>query len=350
MQGIRLSTLALSYALVSTALTCGAQQLESRSATPLIKSFRLPYQFEPNKGQFPHAFEFAARQDGYIAGLTRHGLLIQSLRLRSNSLPAVVQIRFMGSRAESISGQGRLPGIVNYLQGDNPNGWRVGIPTYSRVKYSSLYRGVDLVLYGREGVLEYDFIVSPRTSYRSIRLQIRGAPALHLSKDGELVIEMAESAFRMRVPAAYQLDRHSKRRMVPVNYVVEAGNVVRMTVSSYDRDHALIIDPTLAFSTYFQQGVTNTANAVAVDASSNIYVTGFSQENIASQSFSAYVAKLSPSGSTLLYTTFLRGNGTSQPTGIAVDASGNAYVAGYTSARNFPTTAFAFQPTYQNPG
>src|SRR5439155_566034 len=112
----------------------------------------------------------------------------------------------------------------------------------------------------------------------------------------------------------------------------------------------------LVYSTYLGGSSNDQGNAIAVDASGSAYVTGETlstnfpttlgaiQPTFAGV-IDAFVTKLNPAGGALVYSTYLGGSDDDEGLGIALDASGSAYVTGFTGSTNFPTTAGAFQPT-----
>ena len=246
-------------------------------------------------------------------------------------------------------------GHINYFIGNDPGQWRSGIPTFAKVKYSAAYPGVDLVYYGNGRELEYDFIVAPGADARVIGMSVTGATSLRLLPDGALAVDLEGWEVRWRRPVAYQQTGGS-RREVECRYKL-SGATVRFELGDYDPRKTLVIDPILLYSTYLGGGSTSgdNARAVAVDSAGNAYFTGYvnslnfphsSGPTVKSGGDSyAYVTKLDPTGTNLLFSTFIGGSGTDTGTAIALDGGGNIYVAGQTSSMNFPNTN-AFQPAH----
>ena len=294
--------------------------------------------------------------------------------------PAVLRMRLVGANPHAkVTGLDQLPGKSNYFIGNDPEKWRANVPNYANVKYADVYPGVDLVYYGNQGKLEYDFVVQPGADPRSIRLAInldeRGAesqsaidnckssiPApLHVKAAGDLVLGTngGEVTFHKPVvyqPATYNEPRTKNQEPVEGKYVVK-GNHITFEVADYDRTRPLVIDPVLVYSTYLGNAG---GSAIAVDASGNAYVTGstwssdFPTTPGAFQSTNgggpgpddAFVSKLNAAGSALIYSTYLGGSGVDQATGIAVDTLGNVYVTGWADSSDFPTTPGALQTTF----
>jgi sugar lactone lactonase YvrE len=270
-----------------------------------------------------------------------------------------------------VSGSEELPGKANYFVGNDPAKWHSNVPTFSKVKYTGVYPGVDLVYYGNQQQLEYDFIVSPNTDAKLIRLQFDGAKKLELDPSGNLEIIAKNGEIAFHKPAIYQ-GADGKRQPVEGHFTLVAKNTVGFAIGKYDRSMPLVIDPTLSYSTYL--GGSNGGSygtAIAVDSSGDAYVTGvvyatdFPATNGAYQTsnhsspttFDAFVAKLNPTGTALLYATYLGGSGNTSvagtlnhgdyPTGISVDSSGEAYVAGIAYSVDFPVTSGVIQSTNQ---
>ena len=259
-----------------------------------------------------------------------------------------------------------MPGKVNYFVGSDPAKWHAGIPTYAKVRYSSIYPGIDLLFHGNPsagGQLEFDFVVAPHADPRVIHLRFSGATRVHRAANGDLVVSTADGSCKFLKPTIYQL---VNGRHVPAEgeFTFPAKNTVGFRLGRYDRAKTLVIDPGLVFSTFLGgSGDPNEAligggsNAIAVDAAGNTYVTGsvYStsfpvtqgafQATDPNASFTSFVTKLNAAGTALVYSTYLGGSGADQGSAIAVDAAGNAYVAGQTDSTNFPVTAGALQKT-----
>jgi hypothetical protein len=311
--------------------------------------------FEPNRGQAAHGVRFLSRAAGYTLLLTTTGAIIVPAlrdtsgpeRLRSSPEGTPAEIRFVSSSSHpTMLALHRLPGIVNYFIGRDPRGWRTRIPTYARVVYKHLYPRIDLVFYGRANAsLEYDWLLRPGANPSDIRLRVTGArgevPETHprLSRGNVIV-----GRFILGAPRIYQQVR-GRRHTIDGRFVVE-GATIRLQVSRYDRTRPLIVDPTIEYLTYLGGTGTDDAKAIAADGLGNAYLTGgvvggagyplLHPLSSASNGIEdAFVSKLDASG-TLLYSTFLGGNGGDEAHAIAIDPSGDAYVTGVTGSGLFP--------------
>ena len=169
--------------------------------------------------------------------------------------------------APEMQGLDPLPGTSRYYRGNAPGQWITEAPSFARVSYRDVYPGIDLVFYGKDQYLEYDFLVAPKANPRSIRLAFAGADRLRIDGGGDLVLHLGGGEVRMLKPVAYQ-DVAGQRRKVNVNYSVR-GKHVGFLVGAYDAAHPLVIDPVLTYSSYLGGGGMDGATAVAVDAAGN---------------------------------------------------------------------------------
>jgi hypothetical protein len=312
---------------------------------------RRPISFTANEGQADPRVEFLARGDGYTFFLTSSGAV---MRFGSD---AVLRVDFAGGNPRARSeGRGRLPGMENYLLGDDPSRWRVGVPTYAKVAYTEVFSGIDLVYYGNQGQLEYDFVVRPGADPNAIKLGFRGADGLAVSRRGDLEVQLGSGELVLRKPFVYQ-DVDGVRREVQGGYVLMGDRFVGFRVGPYDAGIPLVIDPVLFYSTYLGGTGDDSANGIAVDPAGNAYVTGLATSTdfpttvgafqpVFAGVLDVFVTKLNPTGSGLVYSTYLGGGSNDVGNGITLDGLGNAYVTGFTTSTDFPTTAGAFQPSF----
>ena len=220
--------------------------------------------------------------------------------------------------------------MVHYLKSSGPATPLTNIPTFARVRYTAIYRGIDLVYYGNDGRLEYDFNVAPGADPRQIRLRYEGVRRLALEASGDLLISSAADAIRQHRPYVYQ-EIDGARRQIAARYLLR-GHTVRFELAAYDHALPLVIDPALTWATYFGTTNSDSGEAVAVDSTGNIYVAGSTVSSLGD--VNAFVAKLNPSGASTIYTAVFPGVH-DLGHAIAVDSSGNVYVAGETSSSDF---------------
>ena len=350
---------------------------------------RLPLSFEANRGQTSAQVDFVSRGSGYTLFVTpteavltlrapstrrptttnpksstRPGNLVPSeAQPTADAQSRVVRMQLVGANATARpEGRDELPGKVNHFIGNDPKRWSRGVPTYAQVRYQDVYAGIDLVYYGNQRELEYDFVVAPGANPDTIALTFEGADALEVDAAGNLVLHTGADRILQRAPRVYQ-DIDGVRKAVPSRYALQDATAdrqqVRFDVGGYDRRHPLVIDPVIAYSTYLGGLSTDDAIGIAVDSAGSAYVTGdtasigfpttsdaFDTTLGGSGTYDAFVTKLDANGAGVVYSTFLGGSSHDTGLGIAVDSSGCAYVAGYTASANFPTTPGAFDRTY----
>jgi len=207
--------------------------------------------------------------------LRRHGHAHgKGQRQQPAAPPAVVQLAFVGANpTPRVAGLDPLAGTVTYLHGTNRRMWTTHAPTYGRVAYQNLYPSIDLAFHGRQGALEYDWLLAPRAAVGRIRLAVRGAGTLRLDGQGNLLLRTAAGTLRQARPVAYQ-QVGVTRRPVAARYVLRAGHEVGLAVGAYDHTRPLVIDPVLSYATYLGGSDVDQVASIAVDGSGYVYVSG----------------------------------------------------------------------------
>ncbi len=337
----------------------------------------LPLTFEANRGQAPGEVAFLAHGPGYTVATTPGGMLLALAPPRTIGSDApvqsrVVRVHFDGANpAAPVGGVDELPSKSNYLIGSDPAQWRTGVPQYRRVSYSDLYPGIDLVYYGNQRQLEYDFIVGAGADPRQIRLSFAGLsggrtdpPPLRVDQSGRLVLRVDGGEIAFDAPVAYQIV-DGERRAVAARFAIAAAGAERARVEfalgHYDTTLPLIIDPVLVYSGYLGGNSVERAGGLAVDSAGNAYVTGYTYSlnfdthlplfptnrypptGGSDPTTTSFVAKLNAAGDALVYSTYLGGSqlragcfSGDEGADIAVDGDGNAYIGGGTCALDFP--------------
>jgi hypothetical protein len=301
---------------------------------------RIPLSFEANRGQADGAVNFLARGAGYTL------LLKPTEAVFTFSQTKPLRMTLEGADADATAeGSDELEGKANYLVGNDPSRWLTNVPTFARVSYREVYKGVDLIYYGNQRQLEYDFRVAPGADPRAVSLRFDGADKIEVDASGDLLLASGGSVVRQPKPFIYQ-EAGGARRAVEGGYEVAEGGRVRFRLGEYDASLPLVIDPVLVYSTYLGGSGGDQALHIAVDSSGNAYISGFtvstnfptaSPVQAANASFQdAFVTKVNAAGSALVYSTYLGGNGNEQARGLAIDSAGSAYVTGFTNSTNFP--------------
>ena len=336
---------------------------------------KAPLSFEANEGQADRAVKFLARGAGYQLYLTSTEAVLSlnkkvankkkgsssHANARTSSTGDVVRMSLVGAITDpAISGEDVLSGKVNYLVGNDPRAWRTNVTTYGKVRYKNVYQGIDLVYYGNQHNLEYDFHVAPGANPEAIRLGFEGVKRMHLDPaTGDLIMRLSgNEVIRQNKPVLYQ-EIEGVRRDVAGQFVFRGRNQVGFKIGAYDKNHALVIDPVLVYATYFGGTGDEFTSGIAVDSAGSVYVTGAfitspgfpvtpnafqkTQDN-SNGNGEIFITKFTPDGAGIVYSTLLGGSSSETSTGIGLDAAGNAYVVGWTVSANFPVRN-AFQPT-----
>ena len=334
---------------------------------------RLPLAFEANQGQQDPSVRFLARGPSYNLYFSRETLALalqdeahmgdQAKNYQAKGAIITIDL-FHANPAVRVVGLNELSEKTNYFIGNDPTNWRTGIQTYARVKYEDVYSGIDLIFYGKGDKVEYDFVVKPGAHPRDISLLIHGSEAVSIDHDGSLIIRTQAGPLRFRRPVLYQ-EIAQRRTHVDGRFVVSETSsqegrqfFVSFHVGAYDRARQLVIDPILDYSTYLGGSGSDYTGGMARDSLGNTYVVGTTtsldfpvtagvkQRKCAGTSCQdIFIAKLNPTGSGLIYATYLGGSAADIGVSIATDSSGNAYITGATQSTDFPTTVGALKRT-----
>ncbi|MFC1981423.1 SBBP repeat-containing protein [Chloroflexota bacterium] len=318
---------------------------------------QLPLSFEANQGQADDQVRFLSRGNGYNLFLTSsEAVLTLSKHTTTTTVDpeitqateyAVLRMQPVGANPEpDIAGVEELPGKSNYIIGNDPQQWHTNVPNYAKVRYQHIYSGVDLVYYGNQRQLEYDFIVAPGADAEAIGLEFKGAERLALDAQGNLIIHITGGKVIQNAPIIYQ-EFDGIKQGIPGGYVLLNNNMIGFQVGTYDTSRPLVIDPVVIFSTYLGGSGGDYGFGIAVDDQGCSHVTGYTgSTNFPTQDAyqgtnngdnDAFVTKLSDSGNSLVYSTYLGGSNNDYGADIVVDGQGSAYIIGLTDSTNFPT-------------
>ncbi|HEV3339990.1 MAG TPA: SBBP repeat-containing protein, partial [Pirellulales bacterium] len=251
---------------------------------------QIPMGFEPNVGQTDAQVQFLSRGNGYSLFLTsaeavlrlqQPGVTRATTAAVSQSPSAVLDLQLVGiNRSPQAVGLEKLPGVSNYLIGSDPSGWHADVANYARVEYQSVYPGIDLAYYGNQGRLEYDFNVAAGADPNAIKLKFQGADSIDLDSQGNLVLHTSGGDVVEHAPVVYQ-EINGAKQSVAGHYVLDGDHQVGFQVGAYDVRKPLVIDPVLVYSTYLGGGkdgsgfgLHDNGSGIAVDASGNAYITG----------------------------------------------------------------------------
>jgi beta-propeller repeat-containing protein len=264
----------------------------------------MPLGFEANEGQSNPEVKYLARGNGYrlfltsshavmtVNGKGRYSEVLDAImdkrrgpaammthmkeraRRRGEQSMATLQMNLMAPNVHpQLVADDLQPGKVNYFIGRDRSKWHSNIPLYGRVTYRGAYPGVDLAFHGSSNALEFDYLVSPGADASAIKVGLNGAQSLATNPAGDLTVSTGAGPVELHKPAAYQT-LNGSRRFVDASFVVTGKNEVAFALGAYDHSRELVIDPTVTYSTYFGGSATDYGIALAVDGSGNNYVAG----------------------------------------------------------------------------
>src|SRR6266404_656815 len=285
-----------------------------------------PMSFEANRGQTVDSVRFLSRGPGYTLFLTpREAVLsLRSLgtessgrgqrRPQSKMNQACLTMTFVGANPQpEVEGVEQLAGTANYFIGNDPSQWRTAVPTYGKVKYRDLYPGVDLIYYGSQRQVEYDFVIEPKADPRRIAISFSGADRLEIDSEGGLIAHLASGDIRWKKPFAYQRSSGGKVE-VPVKFVLKHRREIGFQIASYDTTKALTIDPVLVYATYLGGSKGDFVSGIAVNSNANPYIIGdttslnfpttSAYRTTSAGSNEVFVTRLNATGSGLIYSTY----------------------------------------------
>lgn len=362
MLGCLISSLAISHRSANARIETSNNTLPGEEpASEKINLSQRSLSFEVNQGQTDKRVKFLARGPGYTLFLTPTEAVL-SLRQKQDQNPAIVRMKMIrANRNPEITGEDKMRSTVNYFNGRDRANWTSQVPTYAGVRYREVYPGVDLVYYGKQQQLEYDFIVAPNQDPRKIRLGFSGIPGLSIDQTGALVLETDAGEVRQQPPVAYQ-EIDGRRRPVEAAYVLKNHGEVGFKVGAYDPSKTLVIDPVIDYSTYLGGSGQEEGNDIAVDAKGFIYVTGWTSslnfpvanaiKGTITGTVDAFITMINPAlgANSLVSSTYWgqsTGYGNTEGRAIAINSHNQVLVTGVTTAQNFPTTTSSLQPAFQ---
>jgi gliding motility-associated-like protein len=336
--------------------------------------------FAENRNQWPSAVQYALDIPGGRVFLEKNSFTVALVNMRDVEALHEAQhagkrplemprpgghaykLNFVGaSERVSLSASGKLKKYHNYFIGNNPAAWASSVGLYEKVKYTGLYKGIDLLAQSEKGVFEYDVLVAPYANYQALKMQYTGADKLSISREGHLQIETSLGTITEHIPEAYQwID--GKKVNVRCRYVLQGNTVGFACPDAYNRNYSLVIDPVLVASTYSGSLSTAMGWVSTNDKEGNMYATGICYGPGYPTTVGAYntnypgvsimvINKIAPSGTEFIYATYLGGSNPSEfPRNSKLDKDGNLVLMGITSSFDFPVTSGAYDTTYTNPG
>jgi len=358
-----------------------------------IEAFhKLPMSFEANQGQTDERVKFISRGAGYTLFLTGDGAVMKIesatagapsqesiARPSTTGMPyvgnntsaasqsktsaqevAVLNMQVVGANpAAAITASGLQRNTSNYFIGNDHSKWRTKVPNFGRVRYTGIYPGVDVVYYGHQGQLEYDFVVSAGSDPDVIALRFSGGgdvnPSLTVDENGDLVAHLSGGGVRFHKPVVYQADAQQHKNLIDGRYMLSADGAVRFEIGAYDHGKELVIDPAIFLSTYVGGSKADAGLGVAVDSFGSPFITGSTlstdfptlnplySTNAGGKDI--FITKLDGAGDAEVYSTYVGGSADDVATDILLDNLGDMTVTGYTLSKDFPLE-LPIQPTF----
>jgi len=326
----------------------------------------LPLWFEAGQGGMVPGEYTARGRDSQIT-ISRDGA--QFVLGRSGQTAETARMQFVGASAgAAIAGGAEMPARINYLSGNDPSNWRSGLAAFGQVRVSGLYPGINLVYYGNQQRLEYDFDLAPGARPESVVIRFAGTQKVLVNGQGELVVQLAGRNIIQHQPVAYQIIGDT-RQPVKVGYKMLEADTVAFAVSHYDARLPLVIDPVISYSTFFGGNNNDTAWSVAYATNDDsVYIAGQTVSTTITTALrlatpgayqtnfhgggaygDAFVAKfhdltnpsqLNDLATNLIYCTYIGGSADDGADALAVDSAGHAFVTGVTFSTDFPVTNF----------
>lgn len=332
-------------------------QRGAKDAAAIVDVTNLPLVFEPAADGGHVASGFVSRRNGIHSQFSSSAITFSLPSVRHKSLPLTLRLS-NANPSTALAGEQELASRSNYLIGSDPAKWRTHVSNFGRLRYASLYPGVDLIFYGTARDLEHDFVLAPWANPRKIAFTLKGARNVRIAGNGDLRVELGGGTLTFKRPVAYQMTA-AGRRAVSASFI-RSGRRISFKVGTYDRSRELVIDPVLSFGTYLDGTGEEFIHAVTTDSAGNIYVSG----QTASKDFpivnapqtnckacqnaydnpNVFVSKLDPTGHTLIYSTYLGGSFEDEGYAISVDSAGRAVVAGIAHSSDFPHVGSLFSP------
>ncbi len=343
---------------------------------------RMPVAFVPNLGQWEHRASYVARFGAMTVYLQDHGWTFTLVKrgpvaientpqTAPTSLPerqlnetegrgVAVQMAFVAANAPELAAEHQLPGRHNYFLGSDPAKWCSDVPLYASVCYGQIYPGVDVRVREQAGHFEFDLLLQPHAQLEPVEMAVEGIERMHVDCEGALVLETQLGPVRMPAPLTWEEGPSGERRLVTCCYALRGENRFGFEVTGRQPGWSLTVDPGLVYSTFLGGAESDAAYAIVLDAQGAATVAGKTYSTTLASfpttpgafrtfyngSYDVFVTRLSPNGSSLVYSTFLGGGGTDYAYAIALDAQGAATIAGETNSPNFPTTPGAFDTSF----
>jgi len=355
------------HRLAGPSLPQDAREASGNEKQRAMQAFDLsPAVFVENRGQWDESIRYGFDGKGTRVSFTDSGPVFQMIRSTGGggkTAQTVFSASFIGARTVRPSGLDKSPSTTNYFLGNDPSKWRSGVPSYERIVYRSIYDGVDLYTWGRRSGLKYEFHVAPHADWRQIVVHYDGVDGLSIDGEGALHVKTALGEMVDDAPVVYQ-ETPAGRETIGARFrLVDDSSYGFDLTGDIDASLPLVIDPDLAWASYLGGMDLDAGFGMAIDSTGDVWIAGWtwSSDFPTPGGFQttfvgnpadvwechygdAFIARITPSG-TLAWATYLGGNNGDQANAIAIDSTGNIWVAGTTQSSDFPVPG-GFQTTY----
>lgn len=345
-------------AFLCAGITLSGSALPASGRTGADQKSQVERAFSEIPGWFEPAAHgsFVSRGHAGDVALTPGGMNM-AVRTGDGETRRVLPVSLRGARQLTWNGEKRMPGTTSYFLGNDRSKWRADVPQFSSVRASSVWSGVDLVVYGRQKRLEYDFVVAPEADVRKIRMQLGNGWRASVQDGGDLEITDGVATVRQEKPVAWQ-ELAGRRVEVESRFRLDHDGSVGFEVGAYDASSALVIDPVLGFAGYFGGASNDEVVAVAAAPDGSYWLTGTTGSTVSTVSgttayltaragfndiFLAQIRQKSDGTPALTYFTYIGGASNDMPGAMAISPSGLIALVGTTFSTAFPTTTNAFQ-------
>jgi len=308
--------------------------------------------FVPNRGQWDAPARWQAVSGEQTAWFAADGwTLVHESRVARRGV--ALRFTFVDAAPAVLRGEGRRTEVRHWFTGDRAV---TDVPAYDALHYAEIYPGTNVRVHATGGALEYDLCLAPGADPARIVLRCEGADALELADDGALLVHTALGILRQPAPLTWAVLPDGGREELPCRYRLLDGERFGFDVPGADGSRPVIIDPVLEWASYLGGSSLEYVYAVAEDAAgltvagsttvSNYPTTTGAYDTSWNGQQDAFVSRLAPDGTTLLFSSFLGGSKDEEARAVCLDSSGGIVVAGWTASANFPTGSTSFDKSY----